>query len=285
MITIPELVEYSNNLYGRTDEQCVTCLNPNCAGRCSKCFNAIHGFYSTRDYDCDNLIYHYVCEYIYAKSAEIYHLFNRHLELRALEHYRILSIGCGPASELFGICNALPEVLVDYKGFDLNHRWGRIHTTISNSVHDDPNRNIEFYCLNTFEEFENLDFTPNILVLSYLISHLPKAGIDVNDFLLNLEQIIIDSMPNNSFIILNDTNHKIVRDNFEVSLNSLNNRGRASYITTRYRFKGYCYERSIRHQTDALFHPIPLHIRDRFETWRECGHTAQIVIKKELYDN
>jgi hypothetical protein len=282
MITIPELVEYSNNLYSRTDEQCDTCQNPNCAGRCSRCFNAIHGFHSTRDYDCINLIYHYVCEYIYAKSSEIYHLFNRHLELRALDHYRILSIGCGPASELFGISDAIPESLIDYKGYDLNPFWGGIHTTISNSALYDLNRNIEFYCSNVFEEYGTLDFTPNVLVLSYLISHLPKAGIVVNDFLLNLERIIIDSMPNNSFIILNDTNHRTVRDNFEVLLNNLNKRGRARYIATRYRFDGYTYEGSIRHQNDNIIYPIPQTIRDRFDTWRECGKTAQIVINKIL---
>lgn len=282
MITIPELVEFSNNLYNRTDQQCENCTNADCAGRCSRCFYKIHLFDSTRDYDCVNLIYQYVCEYIYAKGSEIFHLFNSHDELRQLVNIQIISIGCGPASELFGIDSAIPRSNIDYKGFDLNPFWREIHTSISNSVRFDQNRNVEFFNTNVFEEYENLNFVPNVLILSYLISHLPKVGLNINDFLLNLERIIIDTMPNNSYIILNDTNHMTVRDNFEILLHNLNKSGKARYNSTRYRFKGYNYYGSIRHQTDELAYPIPQHIRERYETWRECGSTAQLIIKKEL---
>jgi len=85
-------------------------------------------------------------------------------------------------------------------------------------------------------------------------------------------------MPDNSYIIINDTNHMNVRDNFEVLLNMLNETG--NYSASRFRFKGYT-QYGQRHVTDELIVPIPQNIRDRFETWRECGSTAQIVIKKE----
>jgi len=68
MIEIPDLVTYCDESYARTDEKCADCENENCEGRCSRCFNSIHGFNSTRDYDCQNMIFHYVCEYIICKE-------------------------------------------------------------------------------------------------------------------------------------------------------------------------------------------------------------------------
>jgi len=43
--------------------------------------------------------------------------------------------------------------------------------------------------------------------------------------------------------------------------------------------KGYNY--GTKHTSDSLIVPIPQSIRDKYESWRECGTTAQIVIKKE----
>ncbi len=278
MIEIPELVTYCDESYARQEKQCADCQNENCEGRCSRCFNSIHSFNSTRDYDCQNLIYHYVCEYIYAKSSEIAHLFVRHAELNQLQELRILSIGCGPASELFGINHSLPNSLITYKGFDLNSLWTNIHERITNSVQNNPNRNISFYNANVFEQYPQLNYVPNVLILSYLISHLPKVGINVNGFLTTLRDEIISTMPINSYIIINDTNHLTVRDNFQVLLNLLNENG--TYSASRYRFKGYQYYGE-RHHTDDLIVPIPQTIRNKYETWRECGSTAQMVIKKE----
>ncbi len=278
MIEIPELVIYCDASYARQEEQCADCQNDNCEGRCSRCFNSIHGFNSTRDYDCQNLIYHYVCEYIYAKSSEIAHLFNRHAELNQLQELRILSIGCGPASELFGINHSLPNSSITYKGFDLNSLWTDIHQKITNSVQNNTNRNISFYNANVFEQYAELDFVPNVLILSYLISHLPKVGIDVNEFLTTLRDEIISTMPVNSYIIINDTNHNAVRDNFQVLLNLLNETG--TYSASKYRFQGY-QNYGDRHHSDNLIVTIPQAIRDKYETWRVCGKAAQMVIKKE----
>ncbi len=278
MITIPELVAFCDEAYSRGDEQCEDCQNENCEGSCSRCFNSIHNFNSTRDYDCQNLIYHYVCEYIYAKSSEIAHLFNLDVDLSQLQELSILSIGCGPASELFGINYSLPDSSITYKGFDLNNLWIDVHEQITNSVRNNDNRNISFYYEDVFDQYSELDFIPNVLILSYLISHLPKVGINVNGFLTTLRDEIISTMPINSYIIINDTNHFTVRENFQVLLDLLNEDG--TYSASRYHFKGY-QDYGERHPSDDLIVPIPQAIRNKYETWRKCGSTAQMVIKKE----
>ena len=280
MISIQELVDYSDESYARTDEQCPECQNANCEGSCSRCFNEIHKFSSERDYDCENLIYHYVCEYIYTKSSEITHLFSRHPGLRELDNYQILSIGCGPASELFGIDNILHDSLITFKGFDLNPFWNNIHDRIRESTVEDTNRNIEFYCSNIFEQYQELNFTPNILILSFLISHLPKVGIPVAGFLNELEKVIIDTMPENSYVILNDTNHYRQREYFEMLYRNLSTHENGTFTASRYRYRGWG-PYGLRHRSDRLIVPIPTNIRQKYDTWTECGRTAQMVIKKE----
>lgn len=277
MIEIPELVTYCDESYARTDEKCADCQNDYCEGRCSRCFHSIHGFNSTRDYDCQNMIFHYVCEYIYAKSSEIARLFDNHEELNQLQELRVLSIGCGPASELFGIKHIKPKTPITYKGFDLNPLWNDIHQRIKNSTDADDNLDVDLINANVFEQYADLNFTPNVLILSYLVSHLPKIGLNVIDFFTSLRDIIINTMPVNSYTIINDTNHWMVRDNFDVLLRLLNING--TYSASRYQFKGYNY--GANHPSHELIVPIPQEIRDKYESWRECGSTAQIVIKKE----
>lgn len=277
MIEIPELVAYCDESYARTDEKCTDCQNDDCEGRCSRCFHSIHNFGSTRDYDCQNMIFHYVCEYIYAKSSEIARLFENHAELNQLQELRVLSIGCGPTSELFGIKNINPNTPINYKGFDLNPLWNDIHQRIINSVDTDDNLEVDLINGNVFEQYAELNYTPNVLILSYLVSHLPKVGINVIDFYTSLRDIIINTMPVNSYIIINDTNHWRVRNNFDVLLRILNING--TFSATRYQFKGYNYGAT--HPSDELIVPIPQDIRDKYESWRECGSAAQIVIKKE----
>jgi len=197
--------------------------------------------------------------------------------LNQLQDLRILSVGCGPASELFGIKHIKPNASISYKRFDLNPLWNDIHQRIENSVNADANLEVELINANVFEQYAELNFTPNVLILSYLVSHLPKVGIGIVDFFTSLRDTIINSMPINSYIIINDTNHWRVRNNFDVLLNLLNING--TFTAVKYQFKGYSYGTT--HPSYILIAPVPQEIRDKYETRRECGTTAQIVIKKE----
>ena len=138
MLSVQELVTYCDTSYSKSSRRCPHCKNEDCPGACTGCFKEIH-FVSNRDYDCPNLMYHYVCTYIYAYSSEIWHLFNVENDLQNLDEYRVLSIGCGPTSELFGISRFANNKNIQFVGFDTNELWKDIQDRVIEIVDNDPN--------------------------------------------------------------------------------------------------------------------------------------------------
>lgn len=277
MLTIPEIVKYCDSSYSRGDKKCDDCTNDNCEGFCTRCFNSIHQVGEERDYDCHNLMHHYVCTYIYAYSSEIWHLFNTDNDLKSLDEYRVLSIGCGPASELFGIKRIANGKYIDYRGFDINERWTDIHEKVSELATDAPNSKVVLKIGNAFEEFDELDFMPNVIVLSYLISHLPKSNTEVDDFMSDLKTSMLDKLEKPYYIILNDINLNTARDKFPIIERKLEANDGNELSVSRYSFDGYNY--GIRHGSRRLIENIPDRIRLEYDTWQRCKKTAQMLIK------
>jgi hypothetical protein len=277
MLQIPELVNYCDSSYARQEEKCATCTNEECEGACARCFNSIHKVGSTRDYDCPNLMYHYVCTYLYAYSSEIWHLFNYDIDLKNLDEYRVLSIGCGPTSELFGISKIANGKSIKYVGFDINTRWTDIHQKIKQIVDNEPNCTADLKIGNVFEEFESLDFEPNIIVMSYLVSHLSKAGIDVRVFMSDLKTKILDKLTQPYYIVINDINLNTARDKFPYIYQELNPSINKNVSCNCYSFDGYTY--GTRHTSKGLIESIPGAILQKYQTWQHCKKTAQMLIK------
>ena len=274
---IPDLVEYCDASYARGASKCGTCSNPTCEGACARCFNSIHKVGNVRDYDCPNLMYHYVCTYLYAYSSEIWHLCNSSTDIKNLDEYRVLSIGCGPTSELFGINKIANGKKVIYKGFDINNLWQDIHEKVVELADKSKNCDVEMKIANAFTEFDSLDFKPNIIVLSYIISHLSKNGIDVNQFMDDLKTNILDKLDRPYYILINDINLNTARDNFLKLHQKLLATSGISVTCNCFSFAGYNY--GTRHKSSALIESIPNEILAKYQTWQHCKKTAQMLLK------
>lgn len=277
MLTIPELVNYCDSSYAKDENKCEGCTNDECEGACVRCFTEIHKVGNMRDYDCSNLMYHYVCTYIYAYSSEIWHLFNTDDDLKNLNEYKVLSIGCGPASELFGISKIANGKNVEYIGFDINDRWTDIHDKINEIVATEENCTVELKMGDVFDQFEGLNFMPNVIVLSYLISHLSKNNIDVEQFMTDLKDKILDILDKPYFIIMNDINLNTAHDNFPIIFRKLQSTEKEGLSRSCYYFDGYNY--GTRHNSRRLIEEIPDRILTKYDTWRRCKKTAQMLIK------
>ncbi len=274
---IPELVEYCDSKYARGDNRCENCTNEECQGSCAKCFNSIHKVWNNRDYDCPNLINHYVCEYLYAYSSEIWHLFNNDADLKNLDKYRVLSIGVGPASELFGIDKIANGKPINFVGYDLNELWVDVHSKVLDIASRSPNCSVELNIADVFEEFNSDNFKPNIIVMSYLISHLSKAGCDVDVFMTNLKEKILDKLDRPYYIVINDINLNTARDKFSIIYKKLSPIEDEGVSTRSFYFDGYRY--GVKHNSTALIEPIPARIVEKYQTWQHCKKTAQLLIK------
>ena len=204
-----------------TGPTCSNCTNT-CFRSCEQCLDQIHMQNHQRRYNCPNIVFYYVCKYIYKYSSEIQLLFNASNSLKVKNDYNILSLGCGPCTDLVGIINFCTDNQLNksicYTGIDLNDSWAPVNNLYTTIL---SNHNNILYNFLTADILSYLNSSPlnipNILIMQYLISDMHK-NLTQQQFQLILNQVlsIADLMPSESFIILNDINHNLqARDYFD----------------------------------------------------------------------
>ena len=104
---IHEIVKFCDKEYRKSDIKhiCSDCNHPTeCSKSCKNCLEQIH--YPSKypqgkkDYDCENLINFYVCDYTNKYASEMLYLLRKSKRLQDIEKYHIISIGCGAAPDL-----------------------------------------------------------------------------------------------------------------------------------------------------------------------------------------
>ena len=101
---IDDLVEYCNEQYQSGECGACTgkdrCVNE-CDGNCKLCLDDIHFHEQQRrtQYDCERLLYYYVCRYSYKYCSEMIYAL-RQIDLSDYPYFHILSMGCGGAPDL-----------------------------------------------------------------------------------------------------------------------------------------------------------------------------------------
>jgi hypothetical protein len=262
------------------NENIPACNNPLCRvpSNCIPCLEDIHQGVRNRDYDCVRMLNTYVCKYIYKYSSEVAHLYRHFNNFTRMDEFNILSIGCGPCSDLFAAQHEYNEKQINYYGFDLNSRWSNIHNQIDVIFQNQPLVNTNYYYQDIFELFPNIDFNPNILVLSYLFSHIHRHG-NMNDFMNNLKEIIVSQMPTDSLIIINDINHNVLaRNYFGAFFNLLINEDVGAFVNQRFSFLGG-WNYGNRYQNLQLISNIPNNINNAYQPWT-TSTSAQMIIRK-----
>jgi hypothetical protein len=286
---IKQLVNFCDTQYKRS-ARCPDCTNQ-CLGSCEKCLDAIHFSKTDRSYNCKNISNFYVCKYIFKYSSEIHHLLKNLKSLPKFNEYNIMSIGCGPCTELAGVIKYAKQdghdIPVNYIGFDMNRIWTPIHVEIEKMFKVNCiTGTVRFIYGDAYKiirrmDTSNLGWRPNILLLQYVLSDLRKSKINVTSFLAELNEHVIPLMPKNSYIIINDINHFTVRPYFE-RLSDLVSNNYNTWI-----FKGHyknnnkkAYEYGVCHKSNSLTSQIPPSILLKYSPWLFCS-SAQMVIKKK----
>lgn len=285
---INELVEVCDKKYFRP-VKCGNCQNE-CKGSCLKCFRDIHFDHLERRYNCKNSIYHYVCTYIFKYSSEIKYLFKNFSNFQKLKYFDVMSIGCGPCSDLMAISEYMTENKdvkpFKYLGIDLNELWGLIYFHIR-KILKPYDIELEFVCVDVFDKFGILESKPNILIMSYVISDIINHKQDPNLFLEKVKDEIIYKMPKNSYIILNDVDRpwyskKGPTGHFDELEKTLLNEKKFKFHFRKFNFGNYwSYGGSKnKHNSNNLLVKLPDDIRIQYNSWDECG-SAQLIIVKE----
>lgn len=158
----------------------------------------------------------YLCKYGYQFTGEIIEGLASIIQyLRKLPHFNILSLGCGPCTELFAsykFANHLAKS-VDYRGVDLTStKWSTFHNSIS-SLQPDSVHFIYDDCLQYLSKLEKESWRPNIIFMNYLISSLCKVNSqpEQNKCLQLIDIISLyfkEKCASGSVIFLNDINNR-----------------------------------------------------------------------------
>jgi len=165
------------------------------------------------------MIYCYTASYIYKYASEITHLIN-YLQYKSFPRFDILNLGCGSCADLFGVHRYLElsgrELKVSYTGVDINERWQDSQQKIKEIFLNIPDYTINFIQNDVFLFLDNLPsnnaLTYNIVTLQYILNELNKHCNDrMEEFVEKFVDKVINNMPENSTIIINDINHMDVR--------------------------------------------------------------------------
>lgn len=213
---INKLVEYCRDSTTKNGK-CPTCVQ-DCDNACINCLEHIH-YNNLRTYDCKNMIYCYTSSYIYKYASEIIHLIN-FLQYKSFPRFDILNLGCGSCADLFGVQHyhelSGRDLKVSYTGVDINEKWLDSQEKIKEIFSTVPNYDINFIQTDVFLFLDNL--TPNIalsyniVVLQYILNELNKHCLDrMGEFVDKFVDKVINNMPENSTVIINDINHYDVR--------------------------------------------------------------------------
>ena len=288
---INELVRFCNSQYISKAQQCPDCPNKEqgkcSSSNCSTCFQDMF-FGAGRRFNCICSTYSYVCRYIYQYSSEILHLLRVFKKFFVdeqnnfkLEDIDILSIGSGPCSEAFAFDLFLKEISykgnITFNGYEINNIWETVHSRVKQVLPFDVNL---YYadCFTSIGSTEDFQY-PNVLIMNYLLSDICKHG-DIEDFLKNVVDLIINKMPPKSMIIVNDINLWKPRDYYKTlidKVNENNNSGHASFS-----FIGYSYgiRYPYNHTIFSLTEKSINYLTSKYGTKIYCTSSQLVILKK-----
>lgn len=281
-----DLISYCERSYNlnKTYTKCDDCIQ-SCSGNCEDCLEDIH-FGNDRRYNCNNMLNFYVCKYSYKYASEIGNIFFAEDLIDEMESINIVSLGCGPCTDLMGVMGYLNmqdiDCRINYLGFDLNEKWKPINDYLSNNY---KNGSFDICYQDIFEHFKNGGTIPciNILFLQYFLSDMKKYNDDdsMEEFIDKLIDNCICKMSPGSLIIINDINYCDTRKYFEMLLQHMDDR-EISYEYARMHFnnsgRSNHYNYGEEYSDNDLIFNIPQNIVYGFNPWTFCS-SAQLIVR------
>lgn len=136
------------------------CTSVGCTtGDCSRCLNQIQYGLPNFTYSCTKITYQYVLRFFNRFASEICYamcLYN----YKNISRINIVSLGCGPGSEVYGIIKALRirkiGVPIYYEGHDLLDVWEPVQNLCKNSL-SSTQHVVDFHTTNLFADFHGFD--------------------------------------------------------------------------------------------------------------------------------
>lgn len=291
---IDELIKECDHNYTQNiiDGKCKNCSHKNgCPGNCGKCLDEVHlsrGDDERQDYNCRYMLDYYVGKYMYAYVTENKRAFDIiENEIKQLPYIHMISIGCGPCPDLFGIVDFLKDKEIEkqvfYLGIEHNEEWKDIHSIIEKIFENEVK--IKYWRRDAIEYFKKKDASgANILIMQYLVSHIVynDRGSQIEDFFENLVKNVIMKMDSKSYIVINDINHNLARDKFDLLEQKIKQKGKKIKVYKYYfPYKSdlniYQTKGMVAHDSNLIDYEVNYDIKDRYETRMHCRSVQHII--------
>lgn len=265
----------------------------NCPHDCGKCLHYIHTpniAPAPRKYDCGRMCDYYVCKYSHKYMSELYYAFQNLEDLKHIENLKVLSIGCGPCTDMLALdylkqSRVYNYSTLEYRGIEIDTTiWKKIHNDIGDLVPDTYDINIINYdaCLYVDQLLEQ-EWKPNLIVFQYVFSDMQKHSKEEKiEHLIETIGKYISQCPNNTYIVCNDINlsrrFNGGREFFDMLLNKIP--CETQYIQCHFNNsnKNGHFNYGQEYKSNKLICPIPTSIQC-YEPFTSCA-SAQMLIKK-----
>ena len=289
---IDTIVNYCDEQYKK--KKCDNCTyGEHCPGTCDRCLHYIHTPSDApvpRQYDCHNMANFYTCKYSYKYMSELVYAFQQLKDLKDKKHLKVMSIGCGPSTELFAL-DYLKETgvyqfdTIEFRGVDAAKKvWMDIHKQIK--LYNKDKYKTKFYYSDITELIDTIvkvNWVPDLIVFQYVFSdmekHCPQEKLQ--SFISKIAEFINDDMDSNTYIVLNDINLTTAmgggREHFDKLLRQISNSdSRQFHFNNSNKANHYNY--GIEYESNPLVYDNPTCLDD-YKPYTSCA-SAQLIIKK-----
>lgn len=191
-----------------------------CHQDCKKCLEYVHypeKNFEHRKYDCTHMADTYYCKYAFRYASEIVYGLKRCMYITSItSKLRVMSIGCGPCTELAAIDymrekEKLKYSELEFYGIDIS---GDVWNLIWNDIKQIYGDNVRIFKENVFkfvDEILEKDWVPDLIILQYVFSDMRKKFNDeeIKKFIQKLADFINTHNEKTIYVLGNDINLSI----------------------------------------------------------------------------
>lgn len=267
-----------------------------CHHDCQKCLEAVHFPREDRphrEYDCPHMADCYFCKYVYKYASEVVYGLSSFTGLRGKPKLKVMSVGCGPCTDLVGIDFLLQEGWlqcseIQYLGIDpLSSVWGPVWRDIS----DYMGSRVRIYPVDIFsfmDDFIRQSWVPDLIIFQYVFSDMVKNSerSQILQFIDDMAFFINSHVEEPIHILCNDINLDIERMGGRELFDRLESRIEGKKRAARMHFDNSTrprhYDYGQQYQDNRLvFESIPDEIIGRYNPFLSCA-SAQMLIERQI---
>ena len=235
---------------------------------------------------------YYYCRYSYRYASEVVYGLRQFRDIMKLDTLKVMSVGCGPCTELAAIDylhqnRELNYKKLEFRGIDpLKNMWKYIWEDIDEYYQGQ----VKFYERDILELVDIIvekKWIPDLIIFQYVFSDMYKknSAEEIRRFIDKLAKFLNEQIGKSIYILANDANigmkYEGGRDFFNILEKNINE----PKIMRRYHFNNDYrpthYDYGEEYEDNGIYFEIPAHIKEKYDSIDSCASAQVLIIKKK----